>query len=338
MEQRVEKPRFRTPITDLFGIRYPILAGGLMWLADANYVAGVVNAGCMGFITAKTFPDPGAFRAELQKARDLTQGRDFGVNLYLSAHTDDNALISGHIDILLEEGVRFIETSGLPPKDIVLRLKEEGCTVIHKVAAVRHAVSAAKLPVDAITVVGAECGGHPGMHMIGSMVQVVRASQAVHKLLAVGGGFGHGSQLVAALALGADAILVGTRFLVAEEIWAHDAYKQRIVEAGEADTRVVLASMRNTYRAMDNEAARAVEALEAGGSRDYEDYRAIIAGTEQRIAYETGDWNRGILSMGQAAAFADEIKPVAEIIRQMVTEAEEALMRLDALRTGCEAL
>lgn len=337
MEQHVTRPRFRTRITELFGIRYPILAGGLMWLADANYVAGVVNAGCMGFITVKTFPDPGAFHAELQKARGLTGGKDFGVNLYLSAHTDDNALISGHIDILLEEGVRFIETSGMPPKDIVLRLKEGGCTVIHKVAAVRHAVSAAKLPVDAITVVGAECGGHPGMHMIGSMVQGVRASQAIDKPLVVGGGFGHGSQLVAALALGADAILVGTRFLVAEEIWAHEAYKQRVIEAGEADTRVVLASMRNTYRAMDNEAARAVEALEAGGSRDHEDYRPIIAGTEQRHAYETGDWNRGILSMGQAAAFADQVKPVAAIIEQMMDEAGDALERLDALRTGSQA-
>lgn len=336
MEQRINQTRFRTPITELFGIRYPILAGGLMWLADANYVAGVVNAGCMGFITAKTFPDPGAFRDELRKARDLTGGKDFGVNIYLSAHTDDNALVSGHIDILMEEGVRFIETSGLPPRDIVTRLKEGGCTVIHKVAAVRHAVSAAKLPVDAITVVGAECGGHPGLHMVGSMVQALRASQSVVKPLAAGGGFGHGAQLVAALALGADAILVGTRFLVAEEIWAHDAYKKRIVEAGETDTRVVLAAMRNTYRALDNEAARAVEALEMQGARDYEDYRDLTAGSEQKIAYETGDWNRGVLSLGQAAAFANEVKPVAAIVEQIMAEAEAAFDSLARLRLAAD--
>lgn len=334
MEKPLDQPRFRTPITELFGIRYPVLAGGLMWLADANYVAAAVNAGCMGFITAKSFPDPGAFRAELHKARDLTGGEPFGVNIYLSVHTDDNALVAGHIDILLEEGVRFVETSGLPPKDIVARLKEAGCAVIHKVAAVRHAISAAKLPVDAITVVGAECGGHPGLHMIGSMVQAVRAAQAVEKPLAVGGGFGHGSQLVAALAMGADAILIGTRFLVAEEIWAHDAYKRRLVEAGEADTRVVMASMRNTYRALDNEAARAVAALEEAGARDYEDYRALVSGAEQKIAYETGDWNRGVLSMGQAAAFAGEIEPLADIVERIMGEAEAALERLEAARAN----
>ena len=328
----MSEPRFRTPMTELFGIERPILAGGLMWLADANYVAAVVNAGCMGFITAKTFPDAGAFRAELQKAKDLTGGRPFGVNLYMSIHQDDTELISGHIDILLEAGVRFIETSGLPPKAVLPRLKEAGCTVMHKVASVRHALSAARMDVDAVAVVGAECGGHPGLQMIGSMVQGLKAAKSVGKPVALGGGFGHGAQLVAALALGADAILIGTRFLVADEIWAHPAYKDRLVEASETDTRVIMASFRNTYRAMDNEAARAVEALETDGVQDFDAYRPIVQGIEQKAAYETGDWNRGVLSMGQSVAFADEVKPVAEIIAQLMAEADEALGRLGEVR------
>lgn len=328
----MSQPQFQTPVTELFGIRHPILAGGLMWLSDANYVAAVVNAGCMGFITAKTFPDPDAFRDELQKARTLTGGKAFGVNIYLSVHRDDTALVSGHIDILLEEGVRFVETSGLPPADILGRLKDGGCTVIHKVAAVRHALSAAKLPVDAITVVGAECGGHPGLHMVGSIVQALRAAQVIDKPLAVGGGFGHGAQLVAALAMGAGAILVGTRFLVAEEIWAHGDYKERLIEAGETDTRVIMARLRNTYRVLDNEAARAVEALELQGKRDFEDYRALVGGGAQKTAYDTGDWNQGVLSMGQSAVFADQVMPVAAIVDQIMDEAGAALARLDSVR------
>lgn len=328
------EPRFDTPIRALFEIDRPILAGGLMWLADANYVAGVVNAGCMGFITAKTFPDPGAFRAELQKARDLTGGRPFGVNLHLSIRQDDTELISGHIDILLDEGVRFVETSGLPPNAILPRLKQGGCKVMHKVASVRHALAAARLDVDAVAVVGAECGGHPGLQMVGSLVQALRAAQSVGKPLAVGGGFGHGAQLVAALALGADAVLIGTRFLVSEEIWAHPAYKARLVEAAETDTRVIMASFRNTYRAMDNEAARAVEALETEGVQDFEAYRPIVVGGEQKVAYETGDWNRGVLSMGQSVTFADEVKPVAAIIAQIMEEAGAALARLEGVRVA----
>ncbi|MEC9369569.1 MAG: nitronate monooxygenase, partial [Pseudomonadota bacterium] len=181
-------PGFSTSITELFGIEHPIIAGGLMHLADADYVAAIVNAGCMGFMTAKTFPDQGAFREELQKARALASGKPFGVNFYLSAHANDTALVSGHMDIALEEGVRFYETSGLPPRALLPQLKEAGARVMHKVATVRHAVSTAKLDVDAIAVVGAECGGHPGLELIGSMVQTVRAGEAISKPLAVGGG------------------------------------------------------------------------------------------------------------------------------------------------------
>lgn len=326
-------PRFSTPITGLFGIEHPILAGGLMHLADAAYVAAVVNAGCMGFITAKTFPDAGAFRAELQKARDLTGGKPFGVNFYLSAHADDMALVSGHMAAALEEGVCVFETSGLPPRALLPSLKEAGAKVMHKVASVRHAISTAKLEVDAVAVVGAECGGHPGLELVGSMVQAVRAGEAITKPLVVGGGFGHGAQLVAALAMGADAVLMGTRFLVSEEIGAHRAYKEKLVAAKEADTRLIMASMRNTYRAFDNETARAVEALEREGVSDFERYRPLVAGAAQRHAYETGDWESGILSLGQAVAFCDEIKPVAAIVAQILIEARAAMARLETFRS-----
>jgi NAD(P)H-dependent flavin oxidoreductase YrpB (nitropropane dioxygenase family) len=325
---------FKTRLTELFGIQHPILAGGLMWLADARYVAAVVKAGAMGFITMKTFPDPGRFRAELRLARELAGGRPFGVNIYLSQRPDGNAIVPGHVAIMLEEGVRHVETSGLPPKELLPPLKEAGCTVIHKVSAVRHAVSAQKLGVDAVAVVGAECGGHPGIYMIGTIVQALRAAQSVEIPLAVGGGIGHGAQLVAALAMGADAVLLGTRMLVAEEIWSHPRVKERVVAADETHTRVILQSLRNTYRVLDNADAQAVARLEAAGVGDHERYRPLVGGQRQFEAYESGDWNRGVLSMGQAAAFADRIEPVAVIVERLLAEARGALAGLDQRRAA----
>jgi nitronate monooxygenase len=327
--------RYQTRMTELLGIRHPILCGGLMYLADATYVAAVVNAGAMGFITAKTFPDPGAFRAELQRCAELTGGKPFGVNLYYSPRPEANEVLRGHTEILLGEGVRILETSGLPPKEVLPVLKDAGCTVIHKVSTVRHALSAQKLGVDALSVVGAECGGHPGIQLVGTMVQGLVAAQKLRLPLAIGGGIGHGAQIVAALAFGADAVILGTRMTVAEEIWAHAAYKERLIESNETDTLLVLQTLRNTYRALDNDTARAVAGVEATGTTEYEHYAPLIAGALQKQAYQTGDWNKGILSVGQSAAFADAVQPVAAILDQLMAEANEAERRLaGAAATG----
>jgi nitronate monooxygenase len=320
--------RYQTRMTELLGIRHPILCGGLMYLADATYVAAVVNAGAMGFITAKTFPDPAAFRAELQRCAALTGGKPFGVNLYYSPRPEANEVLRGHTEILLGEGVRILETSGLPPKEVLPALKDAGCTVIHKVSTVRHALSAQKLGVDALSVVGAECGGHPGIQLVGTMVQGLVAAQKLRLPLAIGGGIGHGAQIVAALAFGADAVILGTRMTVAEEIWAHAAYKERLIESNETDTLLVLQTLRNTYRALDNDTARAVAGVEATGATEYEHYAPLIAGALQKQAYQTGDWNKGILSVGQSAAFADAVQPVAAILDQLLAEANEAERRL----------
>lgn len=324
--------RFRTRITELFGIEYPILCGGLMWLSDARYVAASVNAGGMGFITARTFPDPDVFQTELRKCRDLTGGRPFGVNLYLTPRDADNAFLKGHVRILLDEGVRIVETSGLPPKDLLPVLKEAGAKIMHKTSTVRHAVSAAKLGIDAVAIVGAECGGHPGLQLIGTMVQTPLAAERIDLPLVIGGGIGHGSQVVAALAMGADAVLIGTRMLVAAEIDAGAAYKQRMIEADESSTRLIMQSFRNTYRVLDNRDARAVSGLEARGEQDYEHYRPFVAGQHQKTAYETGDWERGVLSMGQSIAFARKLETVDEIYGQLLLEAAAASSRLQTLR------
>jgi NADH:quinone reductase (non-electrogenic) len=323
---------FRTRITDLFGIRHPILCGGLIWLADAAYVAAAVNAGGMGFITALSFPqEPERFRAELRKCRTLTGGKPFGVSLAFSARPNVNDRLLPYIDIIREEHVAFVETSGGNPAPYLPLLEEAGCTIIHKVPAVRYALSAEKMGVHAITVIGGEAGGHPGVYMLGNIVQAALAADAVKLPLAIGGGMGTGRHLVTALAMGADAILLGSRMLSATEIWAHPRYKERILAANEFDNRVVMKIFRRHHRVLDNEGARAVADLETRSIADFEVYRPLVAGRVTRRAYETGDLSQGMIDLGPAGVFAREIKPVEAVFDQLIDEAASALARLEGL-------
>jgi nitronate monooxygenase len=328
---------FRTRITELFGIRHPVLCGGLQWLADARYVAAVVNAGAMGFITALSFPDdPEAFRREVRRCRELTGGRPFGVSISMSGRAGVDARLHPFVDVIVDEKVRFVETSGGSPHEFVPRLKDAGCTVIHKVPAVRYARSAQKLDVDALSVIGAEAGGHPGVFMIGNMVQGVLAADAVTKPLAIGGGMGTGRHLVTALAMGADAMLLGSRMVLAEEIWAHRAYKEHLLTLDETRSRVVMEIFRHHHRVLDNESARAVALLEREGVTDFERYRPHVAGSVTRRAYETGDWRTGMIDMGPAGVFAQAIQAAEEIIDQIIDEACVAMRRLNTLASATE--
>ncbi|MBZ0217504.1 MAG: nitronate monooxygenase, partial [Fimbriimonadaceae bacterium] len=208
-----------------------------------------------------------------------------------------------------------------------------GIKVLHKVPRVRFAVKAQEIGVDAVSIVGAECGGHPGLDMIGSFVQGAMAAEHLQIPYLIGGGVGTGAQLVAALSLGASGVVVGTRFLVAEEIWAHEKYKQALIDANERDTALVMHSVRNTIRAMRNNTTDAVAAIEAERPDvSIQDLMPLVSGKIGRRAYETGDWSKGLLSMGQSVVFAKEIRPLAEIVQQFEQEAEAALRRLDQQR------
>ena len=328
----MRKQYFRTKITELFNIKHPILCGGLMWLGNAEYAAAAVNAGGMGFITAKTFPDPAEFKDELSKAWDLTSGQPFGVNLYQSMRPEENEVLNGHLKIALDSGVRHFETAGLPPTDFLPQLKEANSIVLHKVSTVRHAVSAArKLDIDAITIVGAECGGHPGLELVSSLVQAVVGPDQIEIPVVIGGGIGHGRQIAAVLGMGAEAVLVGTRVLVAEEVWSHPEVKKQVVNAGAADSTLVMASFRNTSRVMINEYALEVQKLEDEGIEDFEQYWDYVKGSNAFDAYKSGDWNKALLSMGQAAAFANTIVPMEEIFDTLIDEATGAIERISLL-------
>ncbi len=330
---------FKTRITELFGIRFPTIARGWQWRPTAVYVAAAVKAGQMGFITAASFIDVDALRAEIRRCRELTGGQPFGVNISMLPKLVVGERVEEIVDLVCEEGVGFVETAGRNPEPYLPRLHAAGIKVLHKAPTVRHARKAQAVGVDAITVVGAECGGHPGLELVGTMVQAAVAARDIRVPLVVAGGIGHGAQLVAALALGADGVAIGTRFLVAEEIWAHPAYKARLVAADETDTALIMSSLRNTLRALSNQTTATVREIERErGDADPESLLAAlmphIAGQVGRRAYETGDTATGALSVGQSVAFADRVEPLAVIVRRLEDQARTALERLAHIAQG----
>ena len=324
--------RFKTRITELLGIRHPILVGGLgPRVSDGRFVASVVNAGGMGFIVAAGFPEAPEFRDQLQRCRELTRGQPFGVNLYISRQAGGVDRVKRQIDILADEGVACVETAGASPQAIVPLLKQAGVKMLHKVPAVRYALSAARLGVDAVIIVGNDCGGHPGTYGIGSIVQAAHSAQAIELPIVIGGGIGTGSQLAAVLAMGADAVLMGTRMLVTEELWIHRNAKDLVVRGDGTDSVVVKKSIRDHHRVYRNASAEAALALDDAQVTDFERYRPHVMGALAHEAYTSGDMSLGMLDYGPAAVFADAVEPAETIIDRFIDDACLARRRLATL-------
>lgn len=320
-------PVFHTAATAAFGTRLPIVAGGLMWLGDAAYVSACARAGIMGFLTAASFPD--TLSAEIATCRDLADGKPFGVNVSMLPKLVPNERTADVFREIADAGVTVVETSGRNPEEFIPLLKDLGLTVLHKVPSVRFAVKAQSVGVDMVTVVGAECGGHPGMDLVGSMVNMALAEERLDIPFLIGGGIGAGSQIVAALAAGAAGVTIGTRFLVCAELSAHRDYKQAMVDASERDTALTMQSVRNTIRTLTNETTREVARLERdnpGGGIDQ--LMPLVKGTIGRKAYESGDVAWGMLSAGQSLGLTDRISPLADIVAELEFEAGVALARL----------
>jgi nitronate monooxygenase len=323
--------KFQTRVTELFGIRLPIVASGLQWLSLADYVAAAANAGMIGFITAASFSDLALLRAEIRRCRDLCGGKPFGVNISMLPKLTAGDQVDQIVDLVSEERVAFVETAGRNPEPYVPRLHAAGIKVLHKVPTVRHARKAQAAGVDAITVVGAECGGHPGTELVGTFVQAAVAARDITVPLLAAGGIGTGAQIVAALAIGVDGVAIGTRFLVAGEIRAHPAYKARLLAASETDTTLVMQSIRNTVRALNNETTRLIHEIESEREGDLAALMPHISGQVNRKAYASGDTDLGILSLGQSVAFADRVEPLSAIVQRLEEEARLALERINSL-------
>ncbi|QFS81749.1 Nitronate monooxygenase [Roseivivax sp. THAF40] len=318
-----------TPLTRQFDLRLPVLAGGLMWLADAEYCAAAAKAGVLPFITAASFPDDGALRAEIARCRDMAAGRPFGVNVSMLPKLVPGEKTEGLFRLIIDEGIEVVETSGRNPEPYVPLLKEAGVTIIHKVPSVRYAVKAQSVGVDMVAIVGAECGGHPGMDLVGSLVNIALAERRLEIPFLIGGGIGAGSQIVAALAGGAAGVVIGTRFLAATELQAHDGYKQALVAASERDTALTMGSVRNTIRTLKNETTEIVAEMERTNPEiGIDALMPYVSGKIGRQAYETGDVSRGMLSAGQSLGLLDRSEPFTDIVASLEAEALAALARL----------
>lgn len=320
---------FQTRITQMLGIRYPILMGGLQWLARAEMVSAVSNAGGLGFITAVSFPSGKELREEIRKTRDMTD-KPFGVNISMLPVIMPNDMTEEYVDVVCEEGIPVVETAGRNPEPYLPKLKSAGVKVIHKVPAVRYAQKAERVGVDAVTIVGFECGGHPGMDDVPTLIVLPKTAETLSIPVVAAGGFCDGKGLVAALCLGAEAILMGTRFMASKECPIHENFKRWLVQAQETDTIIVERSIRNPARIMKNEAALTVAHMEEQGA-SLDELLPVISGKVGREAYLSGDVNRGCIACGQVVGRIYEIKSIAEIVSDIMSEAERILNKLNSI-------
>jgi NAD(P)H-dependent flavin oxidoreductase YrpB (nitropropane dioxygenase family) len=317
----------KTRITELFGIKYPIIQGGMMWIARAELVAAVSNAGGLGIIAAFTFPTPQELAAEIKKTKELTD-KPFGVNITLLP-TLRPVDIDGYFNTVIDSGIKIVETAGRSPEAYMERLKAAGVKVIHKCTAVRFARTAQRIGCDAISIDGFECAGHPGEEDVTSLVLIPLTVDAVEIPVIASGGFGDGRGLIAALALGAEAVNMGTRFMATKEAPGHPKVKEWLVQASERDTLLLLRSFRNTMRALRNPTSEKVIELEKQGA-DIHQLESLISGKVGRNLLETGDVDNGLLSAGQVIGLVHDIPTVKELVDRVIKEAEEVVARISA--------
>jgi len=316
---------FKTRITEMFGIEYPIIQGALMWLSRAELVAAVSNAGGLGTIAALTFPTANELREEIKRAKSLTD-KPFAVNITLLP-TIRPISYEEYIDAAIEEGVKIIETAGRSPQPYMKRLKDAGVKVIHKVARVKDAKAAERLGVDAVAIVGFEAAGHPGMDDVTSLVLIPISADAVNIPVIAGGGIGDGRGLVAALALGAEGVLMGTRFMVSKECALHPKIGQWLLQARETDTLMIERSIQNAARVMKTDYAQKVLGMEEKGAT-LEQLLPFISGDRSKRSYISGDINAATIACGQIVGLIHEMPTVREIIEGIINEARVIGQRL----------
>ena len=310
---------FKTRITELFGIKYPIIAGGMHLLSRAELVAAVSKAGGLGILASTTFEAKEELREEIRKTKSLTD-KPFGVNLNLFPMMRPRS-VEEDIDLFIDEGVGIVESSGASPEPYVPQLKEAGVKIIHKVPAVRFARKADSVGVDAVTIVGFECAGHPGMDDVTSLILVPLTVDAVKIPVVAGGGFCDARSFVAALALGADGVVMGTRFVATHECVAHPKIKEWLVKAKETDTTLIDRSLGLPMRVIKNKPAeKALEMDKRGAS--LEELLTVISGALGRKAWIEGGIDAGVVSLGMAIGRIHEIVSVKEVIDGIIEEAK----------------
>lgn len=310
----------KTRITELFGIEHPIIQGGMHFVGLAELAAAVSNAGGLGIITGLTQGTPEKLAAEIARCQEMTD-KPFGVNLTLlpSVTPPD---YPGLVQAIIDSGVKIVETAGNNPQQWLPQLKEAGIKVIHKCTSVRHSLKAQSIGCDAVSVDGFECGGHPGEDDVPNFVLLPRAADELDIPFVASGGQADGRSLVASLAMGADGINMGTRFIATREAPVHENVKQALVAASELDTRLVMRPLRNTERVLNNPAVERLLEKERslGAELKFEDIIGEVAGVYPKIMQD-GDMEAGAWSCGMVAGLIYDIPTVAELIERIMSEA-----------------
>jgi NAD(P)H-dependent flavin oxidoreductase YrpB (nitropropane dioxygenase family) len=319
----------KTRVTELLGIQYPIIQGGMQWVGRAELASAVSNAGGLGILTALTQPTPEALREEIARCRTLTN-KPFGVNLTLLPSINPPPY-EKYLDVVIESGINILETAGNNPKAFIDKAKAAGVIIVHKCVAVRHALSAERNGVDVVSIDGFECAGHPGEDDIGGLVLIPAAVAKLKIPVVASGGIGDGRGMAAALTLGAEGINMGTRFCATVEAPIHQNIKQALVDANERDTRLMFRKLHNTARVLKNAVSDEVVQIEnrPEGAK-FEDIKHLVAGGRGRAALEGGDPNGGVITAGQIVGLINDIPTCKELIDRMVKECREHLQ--DAMK------
>lgn len=312
----------KTRFTEMFGVEHPIVQGGMQWVGRAELVAAVANAGALGMITALTQPTPEALTKEIARCREMTD-KPFGVNLTILPAINPPPYAE-YRQAIIEAGIKIVETAGNRPQEQIEQLKPAGIKIIHKCTSVRHALSAERYGADAISIDGLECAGHPGEDDVGGLILIPAAADKVKIPMIASGGFGDARGLVAALALGADGVNMGTRFMATQEAPIHQNVKDQIVANDERSTDLIFRTLRNTSRVAKNAISQQVIELERQGAK-FEDVKALVAGARGKVVYEEGDPEYGVWSAGQVQGLIHDIPTCQELVSRIVAEAESLI-------------
>ncbi len=313
----------KTRVTELMGIEHPIMMGGMMWVGRAPLAAAVSNAGGLGIITALTQPTPEDLRLEIGRTRELTD-KPFGVNITLLpiVNAPPYAEFS---QVIIEAGIKVVETAGHKPQELVDEFKKHGIKVVHKCTSVRHALAAERMGVDAISIDGFECAGHPGEDDVPGLILIPAAAARVKIPMIASGGFGDGRGLAAALALGADGINMGTRFCATKEAPIHDNVKELYVQNDERGTHLIFRKLKNTGRVAKNSVSDKVVEILADPASTFENVAHLVRGIQGREALETGNVDAGLVWAGQIQGLIHDIPTCAVLIDRIMAEAEEII-------------
>ncbi|MDP8256261.1 MAG: nitronate monooxygenase [Candidatus Alcyoniella australis] len=320
---------FKTRITELLGIQYPVIGGTMMYLSYPELTAAISEAGALGILASANYKQMPQFRDALKQTKDLTD-KPFAVNLNMfpAIQQADNNL---YLDEMEREGIKIVETSGhKAPDDLVGRIHDAGMLLIHKCVAPRYARKAESVGVDAVAVVGWENGGATGVLDLATSILIPRTVDSVSLPLIGGGGVGDGRGLAAMLALGADAAIIGTLLLSAEEAKIHPRVREELIRLQEHETTLILRSLHNTHRVADTEVAHKVQQMEEEQA-DIEQLLPLISGAKSQALWQDGNLDAGVLWLGQAVGFIKEIRPIKVLIEEMAQQAEQSLKRMRGL-------